>query len=325
MRTGGQLLLDTLKTNNVDMAFGVPGESYLAVLDAFFDTPQIEFVVCRQEGGAAMMADAYGKLTGRPGICFVTRGPGATNASGGVHIAFQDSTPLILFIGQVGKKMLAREAFQEIDYRRMFGEMSKWTAQINEPERVPEYVNRAFFTAMSGRPGPVVLALPEDMLKEMATSTISQPARKIESCPDTADIKEFLTLLKMAKKPLLILGGNNWSQKTCKNFQTFAEKVDVPVACAFRYQHLFDNNHKLYVGDIGIGINPKLAKRVSDSDLIIALGPRLGEITTGGYNLISCPVPKQRLIHIHSGPEELGKVYQPTLAINATPIYRVNL
>jgi len=319
LRTGGQLLLDALVTNNADIAFGVPGESYLAVLDALYETPTLNFVVCRQEGGAAMMAEAYGKLTGRPGICFVTRGPGATNASAGVHVAFQDSTPLILFIGQVGKSMIDREAFQEIDYRRMFGQMSKWVAQIDEPARVPEYVNRAFFTAMSGRPGPVILALPEDMLTEKAFPTKFQPAQKVQAYPNITDIRKFFALLKNAKKPIVILGGNNWSDKICRDFQRFAEKANLPVACAFRYQHLFDNKHNLYVGDVGIGINPNLAKTIRESDLIVALGARLGEITTGGYSLISCPIPKQELVHIYPGPEELGKVYQPTLAINASP------
>jgi len=319
IRTGAQLLVDTLITNNVEMAFGVPGESYLAVLDALYDTKQIEFTICRQEGGAAMMADAYGKLTSRPGICFVTRGPGATNASAGVHIAYQDSSPMILFIGQVARSMLDREAFQEIDYRQMFGGMSKWTAQINDAERVPEYVSRAFYLAMSGRPGPVVLAIPEDMLREVAKPTFLAPAQKIEAHPGKPEIQKFHQLLSSSKSPLIILGGTGWSKEACSNLQIFAENNNIPVTCAFRCQHLFDNEHPLYAGDIGIGINPELSKRVKNADVLIAFGPRLGEITSGGYQLIKPPVISQTLIHIHSGAEELGRVYQPALAINATP------
>lgn len=319
IKTGAQLLVDTLETNDVNVVFGVPGESYLAVLDAFYEKAKIEFIVCRQEGGAAMMADAYGKLTGRPGICFATRGPGATNASAGVHVAFQDSSPMILFIGQVSRPMLDREAFQEMDYRKMFSEMSKWTAQINDPNRVPEYVSRAFHIAMSGRPGPVVLALPEDMLTDLAPPTCISVAQKIEAHPGENDLKKFYQLLSTAKNPLVILGGSDWNMEGCRNFQKFAEKNNLPIACAFRCQHLFDNKHQLYVGDVGIGINPKLAKRVRDADLLIALGPRLGEVTTSGYTLIKVPTPAQKLIHIHSGVEELGRNYQATLAINSSP------
>ena len=319
MYTGAQLLVNALETNDTEVVFGVPGESYLAVLDAFYEKTDIDFIVCRQEGGAAMMADAYGKLKGRPGICFVTRGPGATNASAGVHIAFQDSSPMILFIGQVSRSMLDREAFQEIDYKKMFADMSKWTAQINDPARVPEYVSRAFHIAMSGRPGPVVLALPEDMLTEIAPPTCISIAQKIEAHPGKNALKKFNQLLSTAKKPLVILGGSDWNMDACENFQRFAEKNNLPVACAFRCQHLFDNKHPLYVGDVGIGINPSLANRVRGSDLLIAIGPRLGEITTSGYSLIKVPTPTQRLIHVHSGAEELGRNYQALLAINSSP------
>jgi len=318
-RTGAQLLVDALTANDVDLAFGVPGESYLAVLDALYATNQIDFVTCRQEGGAAMMADAYGKLTGRPGICFVTRAPGATNASAGVHIAYQDSTPMILFIGQVARNMMDREAFQEVDYRRMFGEMSKWTAQIDDPARMQEYVSHAFHVAMSGRPGPVVLALPEDMLREHADPSFIFAAARIEAHPGPDDMAKFREILSEAERPVAILGGSGWDEQACLNFRSFAEANHLPVACAFRFQHLFDNRHEQYVGDVGIGLNPKLAKLVQDADVIIAAGPRLGEMTTGGYSLIDIPTPKQKLVHIHSGAEELGRVYQPTLAINASP------
>jgi len=318
-RTGAELLVDALSTNNVDMAFGVPGESYLAVLDALYASNEIDMITCRQEGGAAMMADAYGKLTGRPGICFVTRAPGATNASAGVHIAYQDSTPMILFIGQVARSMMDREAFQEVDYRRMFGEMSKWTAQIDDPARIQEYVSHAFHVAMSGRPGPVVLALPEDMLCERALPVEISAAAKIEAHPGADDLARFADLLAGAERPVVILGGSGWDQQACSDFRTFAETNALPVTCAFRYQHLFDNTHEFYAGDVGIGINPKLSAMVQDSDVILALGPRLGEMTTGGYSLLEIPTPKQKLIHVHAGAEELGRVYQPTLAINASP------
>jgi acetolactate synthase I/II/III large subunit len=323
-RTGAELLVDALHVNNVDMAFGVPGESYLAVLDALYASNQIDMITCRQEGGAAMMADAYGKLTGRPGICFVTRAPGATNASAGVHIAYQDSTPMILLIGQVARNMMDREAFQEVDYRRMFGEMSKWTAQIDDPSRMQEYISHAFHVATSGRPGPVVLALPEDMLTEHAVPSEITAAAKIEAHPGPDAMAEFKDLLSNAERPMVILGGSGWDEQSCLDFQTFAEANALPVACAFRYQYLFDNTHDLYAGDIGIGINPALSQLVKDSDVILALGPRLGEMTTGGYSLIDIPTPKQKLIHVHSGAEELGRVYQPTLAINASPRAFVN-
>lgn len=319
LRTGAELLVDALVTNNVGMAFGVPGESYLAVLDALYASNKIDMITCRQEGGAAMMADAYGKLTGRPGICFVTRAPGATNASAGVHIAYQDSTPMILFVGQVARSMADREAFQEIDYRRMFGQMSKWTAQIDDPARVPEYVSHAFHLAQSGRPGPVVLALPEDMLCERTTGSEIAPARRIEAHPGADDLAVFHDLLAKAERPLAIIGGSGWTADACAAFQSFAEIHRLPVACAFRFQHLFDNNHANYVGDVGIGINPALRRMVVEADLVVALGPRLGEMTTGGYTLFEIPTPHQKLVHVHAGAEELGRVYQPALAINAAP------
>jgi acetolactate synthase-1/2/3 large subunit len=313
-RTGGQILVDALQVHGVDTAFGVPGESYLDVLDALHDS-RIRFVINRQEGGAAFMADAYGKLTGKPGICFVTRGPGATNASIGVHTAYQDSTPMILFIGQVGTDFMDREAFQEIDYRRMYGQMAKWVAQIDRADRIPEYIARAFQVATSGRPGPVVLALPEDMLVSKAEVPDTRRYQPVQASPSQEQIAALRGMLAEAKKPLLLLGGGTWTDQACADVQKFAEANALPVACAFRFQDLLDNDHPQYIGDVGIGINPKLAARVREADLLIAFGPRLGEMTTSGYSLLASPVPKQRLVHIHPDPQELGSVYQAELMI----------
>ena len=315
-RTGGQILVDALQIHGVDTAFGVPGESYLDVLDALHDSG-IRFIINRQEGGAAFMAEAYGKLTGKPGICFVTRGPGATNASIGVHTAYQDSTPMILFIGQVGNDFVDREAFQEIDYRRMYGQMAKWVAQIDRAERIPEYLARAFQVATSGRPGPVVLALPEDMLISLATVNDTRPYQPVQASPSASQIGQLRAMLAQAKQPLLLLGGATWTAQACADLQRFAEANHLPVACAFRFQDLLDNAHPNYIGDVGIGINPKLAARVKQADLVIALGPRLGEMTTGGYTLFASPVPRQRLVHVHADAEELGSVYQAELMINS--------
>jgi len=317
IRTGGQLLVEQLRVHGSDLVFCVPGESYLAVLDALFDLRRvIRLVVCRQEGGAANMAEAYGKLTGRPGICFVTRGPGATNASIGVHTAFQDSTPLILFIGQVGSDVVEREAFQEMDYRRMFGPMAKWVAQIDRADRIPELLSHAYHVAVAGRPGPVVLALPEDMLASSAAAVTVPAYRRVQAHPGSA-LAELQQLLAKAQRPLVILGGGGWSAAACRDIQRFAENHRLPVACAFRRQDLFDNRHDLYVGDVGIGINPKLAERVRNADLVLAVGPRLGEMTTGGYTLFAVPVPQQTLVHVHAGAEELGRVYAAHLMINS--------
>ncbi|PWF44323.1 thiamine pyrophosphate-binding protein [Massilia glaciei] len=315
-RTGGQILVDALNIHGVEIAFGVPGESYLDVLDALHDS-DIRFIINRQEGGAAFMAEAYGKLTGRPGICFVTRGPGATNASIGVHTAYQDSTPMILFIGQVGNDFTDREAFQEIDYRRMYGQMAKWVAQIDRADRIPEYMARAFQVATSGRPGPVVLALPEDMLIQVADVANTARYTPVQASPSNAQIDTLRAMLAEAKRPFLLLGGPTWDAKACADVQRFAEANALPVGCAFRFQDLLDNAHPNYVGDVGIGINPKLAARVKNADLLIALGPRLGEMTTSGYSLIASPVPRQRLVHIHADAEELGSVYQAELMINS--------
>jgi acetolactate synthase-1/2/3 large subunit len=313
-RSGGQMLVDALQIHGVDTAFGVPGESYLDVLDALHDS-SIRFVINRQEGGAAFMAEAYGKLTGKPGICFVTRGPGATNASIGVHTAYQDSTPMILFIGQVGGDFMDREAFQEIDYRRMYGQMAKWVAQIDRAERMPEYIARAFQIATSGRPGPVVLALPEDMLVDKAEVADTRRHQPVQASPSAAQVEQLRAMLQEAKKPLVLLGGGTWNEQACADLIKFAETNALPVACAFRFQDLLDNEHPHYAGDVGIGINPKLAARVKEADLLIAIGPRLGEMTTGGYSLLSSPVPRQRLVHIHADPLELGSVYQAELMI----------
>ena len=321
-RTGGQILVDQLKIHGADVAFCVPGESYLPVLDALYENRNVvRLITCRQESGAANMAEAYGKLTGRPGICLVTRGPGATNASIGVHTAFQDSTPMILFIGQVGSDFVEREAFQEIDYRRMFGQMTKWVAQIDRADRIPEFVARAYQVATSGRMGPVVLALPEDMLSASVEVRDARAWQPIETFPGEQALARLSSLLQNAKRPFVIVGGSGWNAGACADLQRFVETQEIPVGCAFRFQDLFDNAHPNYAGDVGIGINPALAARIKAADLVVALGPRLGEMTTSGYTLIDPlnPSPStQMLVHIHAGAEELGRVYQADLMINAT-------
>ena len=319
----GHLLVDCLLAQGVTHAFGVPGESYLAVLDGLHARREhIKFITCRQEGGAAFMAEAHGKLTGRPGVCMVTRGPGATNASIGVHTAFQDSTPMILLVGDVAGDCRDREAFQEVDYASFFGPSTKGFAKrverIDQADRIPEYVARAFATAMNGRPGPVVLVLPEDMLTQM---TSAQPLPRVEAVQTWSDPESLRTLREMllaAKQPLIIAGGGGWTPQSAQALQKFAENWNLPVGNAFRFQDTFDNYHPLYAGDVGIGLNPKLAARVKSSDLIIAVGPRLGEMTTNNYTLIEAPRPKQKLVHIHSSAEELNRVFQADLAIHAT-------
>lgn len=315
-RSGGQLVVDALEVHGVELIFGVPGESYLPVLDALYDSP-IRFIVNRQEGGAAFMADAYGKMTGKPGICFVTRGPGATNASIGVHTAFQDSTPLILFVGQVGNEFVEREAFQEIDYRRMFGQMSKWVAQIDRADRIPEYIARAFQIATSGRPGPVVIALPEDCLSAQASVANTLAYRPVQASASAAQLRELQQRLAQAKRPFVLIGGAGWDQAACQQIARFAERQQLAIGCAFRFQDLIANFHPNYVGDVGIGINPKLAERIKNADLVLAIGPRLGEMTTSGYTLFDAPRPRQSLIHVHSDALELGRVYQADLMINS--------
>ena len=315
-RTGGQLLVQGLVANGASHVFSVPGESFLGALDALYDAQNaIRLIVCRQEGGAAYMAEAYGKLTGRPGVAFVTRGPGATNASVGVHTAFQDSTPMILFIGQVARRTRDREAFQEVDYRRMYGPLAKWVAEIDDAARVPEYVSRAFHMALSGRPGPVVLAVPEDVLTEAAIAEDVGPAQAPVAHPDPAAMARLRELLARARKPLMIVGGGGWSADASRDLQVFAAANNIPVGCAFRRQDSFDNRDDHYVGDIGVAINPKLAECVREADLILAVGPRLGEMTTSGYTLLKPPAPTQTLIHVLPDPDELNSVYKAELAI----------
>ena len=318
LQTGGQILVECLKVHGVELAFCVPGESFLAVLDALYDArDQIRLIVCRQEGGAAFMAESYGKLTGRPGVCFVTRGPGATNASIGVHTAYQDSSPMILFIGQVGGDVVEREAFQEVDYRRMYGEMTKWVAQIDRAERIPEYLSHAFHLAVSGRPGPVVLALPEDMLVSKGVAFETRCYQRVKPSPGDREMERLASVLQRAERPLAILGGGDWTAQACQDARAFAEAWDLPVACSFRRQDLLDNRHRNYVGEVGIAISPELKKRVREADLILAVGPRLGEMTTGGYTLFEPPRPRQTLVHVHPAADELGRVYQAELMINS--------
>jgi acetolactate synthase-1/2/3 large subunit len=314
-RTGGQLLVDVLAANGGGPVFCVPGESFLPVLDALHDAQdRLPLYVCRHEGGAGNMAEAYGKLTGRPGICLVTRGPGATHASVAVHTAQQDSTPLVLFVGQVARRMREREAFQELDLRAVFGTMAKWVADVDHAERIPELVGRAYRTALSGRPGPVVLGLPEDMLSEPTTAVPGAPARGSQGSPAARDLEVLRDLLAAATRPLVLLGGSGWTAEACADLRRFVDANDLPVACAFRFQDLFDNRAERYVGDVGPGVNPRLATRIRDADLLLVLGPRLGEMTTSGYTLLSVPRPAQRLVHAHAGAEELGRVYEPDLA-----------
>ncbi len=322
-RLAGHLLVEALIAQGVDTCFGVPGESYLAVLDGFHEhRDHIRFIACRQEGGAAFMAEAQGKLSGRPGICFVTRGPGATNAAIGVHSAFQDSTPMILFIGQVAGDQRDREAFQEIDYRQMFGPgtlgLAKWVGEVHDADRLPEYVARAFHTALQGRPGPVVLVLPEDVLTQLTAAPVLPRVEPAQAWPAPGALREVRAMLLAAKQPFVIVGGSGWDAAGCAALQRFAQGWNLPVGCAFRFQDLFDNRHPNYAGDVGIGINPALARRVVAADLVLALGPRLGEMTTGGYTLLKAPRPQQKLIHLHAGAEELGRVYAADLLMQAS-------
>ncbi len=316
-RTGGQILVDALRAHGAERTFCVPGESYIAALDALRDAPGIDLVVCRHESGAAMMAEAYGKMTGKPGICFVTRGPGATNGSSGVHIACQDSTPMIFFIGQVARRMLDREAFQEIDYRRMFGQMAKWIAEIEDTARIPEYVSRAFHTATAGRPGPVVLALPEDMLRDRALAPETRAYAPAEPHPAPAAMASLRDMLGSARRPFMIVGGSGWNPKACADIIAFANANGLPVGAAFRCQDYVDNLHPCYAGDVGIGISPNLAKAVKESDLLLVVGSRLEEAVSSGYTLVDVPQPSQPLVHVFPGAEELGRVYRPDLAIQA--------
>ena len=318
-RTAAEALVDQLVANGVRHAFCVPGESYLAVLDAIYDR-DIALTVCRQEGGAAMMAEAVGKATGRPGICFVTRGPGATNASPGIHIARQDSTPMILFVGQVARETREREAFQEIDVRGVFGSIAKWATEIDDPARVPEIVSRAFYTATSGRPGPVVIGLPQDMLTERITSPAPLPCEPVETWPGASEMAELARLIAAAKRPLLILGGSRWTEAACGAIKTFVERFALPVVTSYRRGPLFDPLHPCYAGDLGIGPNPELVARIKQSDLVVLVGGRLGEIPSQGYALFDIPTPRTKLVHVYPGAEELGRLYRSHLAIHASPV-----
>jgi acetolactate synthase-1/2/3 large subunit len=316
LRTGGQILVDQLKIHGCDLAFCVPGESYLAVLDALYDArDKIRLITCRHEAGAANMAEAYGKLTGKPGICFVTRGPGATHASIGLHTAFQDSTPMILFIGQVARDQGEREAFQEIDYRRMLAPLTKWVAEVPSADRLPEFISRAFHTAVGGRQGPVALALPEDMLRERTETADSKPYQRVVAAPRAEEMTRLSDILTSAERPLAVIGGGGWSAKACDDVRRFVEAWHLPTVTSFRGKDRLDNRNPLYVGDMGIGIDPKLGVRIGQADVLVVIGPRLGEMTTDGYTRIVPPVPAHRLIHVYPSTEELNRVYQAELPI----------
>ncbi|RIQ56605.1 thiamine pyrophosphate-binding protein [Bordetella avium] len=318
-RIGGHILVDQLAAHGVKHVFCVPGESYLAVLDGLHDA-RIEVTVCRQEGGAAMMADAHGKLTGEPGICMVTRGPGASNALAGVHIAKQDSTPMILFVGQVERGMREREAFQEMDYRAVFGSQAKWVTEIDQVERIPELISRALHVATSGRPGPVVIALPEDMLVETAEVADAPHYEVIDAAPGAGQMETLAQALASARKPVAILGGTRWSAEAVAQFADFAKTHALPVAVSFRRQMLFPADHPCYIGDVGLGINPALLARLSEADLILLVGGRMSEIPSQTYSLLDIPVPRQKLMHVHPDSAELARVYRPNLAINVSPV-----
>ena len=319
MKNGGKHIVGALESLGVNRVFCVPGESYLPVLDALHES-EIVTTVCRQEGGAAMMAEATGKLSGLPGVCFVTRGPGATNASAGVHIAAQDSTPMILFVGQIATTRRHREAFQELDYQQFFGGMAKWVAEIDTTDRIAEMVSRAWHVATSGRPGPVVLVLPEDTLTGTAPLASFSTWQSVETYPGTEEMSLFIQRLESAEKPLLILGGSRWTETAVEDVTAFAERFDLPVACSFRRQMLFDHTHRCYAGDVGLGINPALASRVKESDCLVIVGGRMSEIPSQDFSLLDIPVPRQPLVHVHPDPAELGRLYNPSHAINASPV-----
>jgi acetolactate synthase-1/2/3 large subunit len=318
MRHGGKILVDQLEHHGATTAFTVPGESFLAALDGLHDSNRIKTIVCRQEGGAAMMAEAWGKITGEPGVCFVTRGPGAANAMSGLHVAQQDSTPMLLFVGMPALGHEDREAFQEIEVKRLFSSFVKWAAVIRQTERIPEYVSRAFHVACSGRPGPVVLGLPEDMLAAHGEAPDAKPANVAEPSPAATDIERLGDKLGAAARPLMIVGGPGWSRDVQHAIETFARRFDLPVAPAFRYQDYIDNRHPCHVGCAGIGIDPQLAGAIKAADLLIVVGARLGEMTTGQYSLLAVPNPAQFLVHVHPSPDELGSVYRPDLPMAAS-------
>jgi len=317
MRHGGKILIDQLEAQGATAAFTVPGESFLAALDGLHDSNRVRTIICRQEGGASMMAEAWGKITGEPGVCFVTRGPGAANAMSGLHVARQDSTPMVLFVGLPARGTEDREAFQEIEVKQLFSSFVKWAAVIRETERIPEYVSRAFHAARSGRPGPVVLGLPEDMLSAEAEIIDAKPARLAEGQPGAADMAVLRDKLAGAARPLMIVGGPGWSRHVQKAVEAFADRFDLPVAPAFRYQDYIDNRHRCHVGCAGIGIDPKLAAAIKAADVLIVVGARLGEMTTSQYTLLDIPNPRQFLVHVHPSPDELGSVYRADLPIAA--------
>jgi acetolactate synthase-1/2/3 large subunit len=317
-RTAGQVLIDQLVLHGVRNVFCVPGESYIAALDAMHDSP-IAVTICRQEGGAAMMAEAAGKATGMPGICFVTRGPGATNAAAGLHVARQDSTPMILFVGQIARDMREREAFQELDYRAVFGTIAKWATEIDDPARIPEIISRAFYVATSGRPGPVVIALPEDMQVERVAVADAPAFAPVETWPGQNDMSRLQKLLWAAARPIVLVGGSRWSEAASAALQRFAERFALPVATTFRRAHVMDALHPCYAGDLGIGPNPKLVARIKAADLVLLIGGRMGELPSQRYTLFDIPAPQQTFVHVHPGADELGRVYRPQLAINAAP------
>jgi acetolactate synthase-1/2/3 large subunit len=315
--SGGQLVVAALKAHGVEMAFSVAGESYLEVLDALFDAPEIRLITCRQEGGAAFMAEAYGKLTGKPGVLLVTRGPGACNASIGVHTAHQDSTPMVVLVGQVARHQIDREAFQEVDFRKMYAPLAKWVTQIDMAERVPELMNQAFQVATSGRPGPVVVALPEDMLRDTAAAAVVGPYRAVRAHPGAADLAELRRLLAAAERPIVLVGGSGWNDAACADIARFAQANDLPVCCSFRRQDIVDNRLSVYVGDLGTGAAPSLVARFKAADLVLAIGARIGEITSQSYTLLGVPDPGKTLIHVHAAAEELGRVFRPILAMQS--------
>ncbi len=318
LRSGGQLVVDALLDQGVEHVFCVPGESYLAVLDALHDAA-INVTVCRQEGGAAMMADASARLTGRPGVVMVTRAPGATNASAGIHIAEHDSVPLVMFVGQVEKGMLGRGAFQEMDFKAVFGSFAKWVVEIDDPARIPEIVSRAFHMAMQGRPGPVVISLPEEMLIERAQPIKLPRIEPVATWPGLTQMAELQKMLWAAKSPIAIIGGGGWTEEASLRFQRFADRFDLPVAASFRRQSLFPGDHRCYAGEIGIAPNPKLKARIDASDLVLLVGSRMSEMASQSYTLFDIPLPRQAFVHVHADAEELGRVYHPALGINATP------
>ncbi len=317
MQPAGHVLVNCLKEQGVERVFCVPGESYLAVLDGLFESG-IETVVARHEGGASIMAEADGKMTGRPGICMVTRGPGATNASCGVHIAAQDSTPMILFIGQIGRQMRGREAFQEMDYRAFYGSVAKWVDEIDDASRIPEVINHAWHVAMSGRPGPVVIALPEDMLRDMVEEQSGPFVEVANPAPTLGDLKKFVTLLENASSPMIVAGGSRWNEEDADMLRQFSEAWGIPVGVSFRRQQLMDATHRNYAGDVGLGINPELKERVAKSDCLILLGCRFSENPSQGFSLLDMPGSGNGLVHVHPGAEELGRIYSAEVSINST-------